>query len=107
MLPLQNLNYGGDLQKLLNPELTDYIMKLKMKAELDATIDLAIINGPFPSYDLEKEFHFEMNSKGDGYYGNNNFFNFLLESFPEQTKRMLQYGRRNVSFSTINGGLIE
>lgn len=89
-----DLPYGDE-------ETTEYIMKLKQEAELDATIDLAIINGAFPDYNTEKEYHFEMNNKGDGYYGNNNFFNFLLESFPEQTKRMLQYGRRNISFSTI------
>jgi len=84
---------------------TDFIMKLKMKAELDATIDLAIINGSFPSYNRDLEYIFIPNppkSKGmDEYIGKNEFYKFLNQEFPSQIKKMQQYGRRNVSFSTI------
>ena len=90
-------NYGDE-------ELTNYIMKLKMKAELDATIDLAIINGSFPSYN--KEFEYPISDNENKLYGND-FYYFLQTNFQEQCIKMQKYGRRNVSWSTINGGLIE
>ena len=93
-------NYG-------DAETTDFIMKLKMKAELDATIDLAIINGAFPSYDKELEYKYKNTVQDDPgididvYLGGNNFYDYLQDEFPDQWKKMQQYGRRNVSWSTI------
>lgn len=78
-------------------ELTEYIMKLKMEAELNATTDLAIINGSFPSYNKELEYQLD----GDIESAGNHFYHFLRTNFREQYEKMKQYGRRNVSWSTI------
>lgn len=88
-------------------ETIDQIMKLKMKAELNASIDLAIINGSFPAYDIEKEYHFEgdfidsNNDKISLYDGKNRFYSDLIDTFPKEVNRMIKYGRRNISWSTI------
>ena len=80
---------------------TEYIMRLKQAAELDATTDLAIINGTFPSYDRNLEFNNYQETDEGPTIGNNAWYNFLIKEYPEQFQKMLQYGRRNVSFSTI------
>lgn len=77
-----------------NPELSktdilkhvESLFKIKMKAELDATIDLAILKGTFKGY-TNKE--------------SSQLIDTIKDVFPEQYKRMYKYGRRNVSFSTI------
>ena len=89
-----NLPYGDE-------ETTEYIMKLKQKAELDATIDLAIINGAFPDYNLSLEFDNFQETDTEPTIGKNKWYQFLIDTFPEQFNRMLQYKRRNISFSTI------
>ena len=89
-----NLPYGDE-------KTTEYIMKLKQKAELNATTDLAIINGSFPSYDRNLEFSNYQETDEGLTIGNSVWYNFLIEEYPEQFQRMLQYGRRNISFSTI------
>jgi ribonucleotide reductase alpha subunit len=77
----------------------DQIMSTKMRAELDATIDLSIINGPFPAYNTTNEFsNFE---SAELTIGNNKWYQFLIDTFPHQFQRMLKYKRRNISFSTI------
>jgi len=99
MMAALNLNY--------NSPIIGELMKLKMKAELDATIDLAILNSPFPDYDGNKEYS-NNNEELDevNYIGNNKFFNFLMQEFPSEWQRMRIFGRRNISWSTINfGGL--
>ena len=78
-------------------ETIEKLMFLKLKAELDATIDLAIIEGAFPSYQLNKEFHISEN--GD-VIGKNSFFKFLAKEFSGQVDKMIKYGRRNISWST-------
>lgn len=87
----------GDMLAAINTSYTDFsfiedLMKTKMKAELDATIDLAVINEPFPAYDLKLEYN-------NG--GLNKFYQFLEREFPEQLVRMKEWGRRNISWSTI------
>lgn len=81
----------------------EQFMHIKMESELDCTIDLALLRGSFPSWDMRTEF-------GDGspFYtrdpkvlGANEFYRFLSTNFPEQTKRMMKYGRRNVSWNTV------
>ena len=96
MLAALGLPYGEKVT-------TDWIMNLKMKAELDASIDLAIINGAFPSYNKNLEYA----ENDDDLLPYNKFYEFILKTFPEQVERMHKYGRRNVSWSTINGGIIE
>lgn len=77
-----------------NPNLTqdqilehiETIFQIKMEAELDATIDLAILKGAFKGYDKKESSY---------------MLDHIKDTFPMQYKRMLKYGRRNVSFSTI------
>lgn len=85
------LNYSIDIN-------TEYFLnklfECKMSAELDASIDLAILFGTFEGFDVYKEFDKSLTS------GKNRIFQTILEHFPEQAKRMQLYGRRNVSWST-------
>ena len=78
-------------------EIKGLIMKTKKEAELDCSIDLAILRGPFPGYDVEKEF----THSDDGTLGNNDWYQFILDEFPAQANAMMKHGRRNLSFSTI------
>lgn len=80
-------------------EIADKVMRTKMKAELDCTIDLAILRGSFKGWENTKEF----NTSGTEFLGKgkNDFYQMLINEFPYQVERMLTYGRRNVSWSTI------
>lgn len=78
---------------------TSFIEKvffMKMKAELNASIDLAIIYEPFKGWNKHNEF-IEINKI---IIGANKFYQFLAKEYPEETKRMKEFGRRNVSWST-------
>ena len=79
-------------------EIIEQIMSKKMESELDCTIDLAILRGSFIGADTKLEF--EDDGLGN-YTGKNKFYQFLATEFPEQTERMIKYGRRNVSWSTV------
>ena len=83
MLAAMDLKYGSEDSL----QVVEDIMKIKMEAELDCTIDMAIQRGKFKGWDTELE--------------NNTFYKNLLINFPEQYKRMQEFGRRNISFSTI------
>ncbi|MCP4438059.1 MAG: adenosylcobalamin-dependent ribonucleoside-diphosphate reductase [Aureispira sp.] len=76
-------------------KLIDEIMATKMRSELDCTIDLALTRGSFTDFDSKMEFI------GDAEGGQNPFYQHLVEKFPSQAKKISQYGRRNVSFSTV------
>ena len=69
-----------------------------MEAELDCTIDLAILRGPFKGWDKEIEFDLIASNE---LVGNNQFYNFLAENLPEHASRMYKWGRRNISISTV------
>jgi ribonucleoside-diphosphate reductase len=69
---------------------------MKMKAELNASIDLAIIYEPFKGWNKDNEF-ININNK---IIGANKFYQFIDDEYPEETKRMIKFGRRNVSWST-------
>ncbi len=75
------------------------VCKVKMRAELDCTIDLAILRGPFEGWSAQKEF--SKTVKDSIYDGTNEFYQMLADEFPEQVARMYLYGRRNVSWSTV------
>ncbi len=90
-----NFNYSSE-QSL---DCTERIMKVKMQAELDATIDLSILRGSFEGYDPNKEFFIE--ASGEVKNGRNPFYSMLLREFPSQIIRMNKRGRRNVSWSTV------
>lgn len=78
-------------------EVIESIMKTKMKSELDCTIDLAILRGTFEGWDPSEE----ITGPGFPAIGNNSFYQFIWDEFPKQTEKMLKYGRRNVSWSTV------
>ena len=82
---LAALGYKYDSEEALL--FTEQMMHIKMEAELNCTIDLAILRGPFKGWDKSLE--------------KNTWYEFIEKSFPEQFKRMQQYSRRNVSFSTV------
>lgn len=78
------------------------IMYHKMRGELDCTIDLAILREPFEGWDKNKEFSNALNFENNTVIeGNNPFYQFLVENYPKQVDRMLKYGRRNLSWSTV------
>ncbi len=78
---------------------TEYVMQMKQRAELEASIDLAILEGPFPDYNRDLEY--KIVDYGQDLMGKNKFYNHLLNIFPDLVSKMRQYGRRNISFSTI------
>lgn len=78
-------------------EVIKKMMKVKLMAEMDCTIDMAIERGPFNGWDPDKEFKLIDNKL----YGMNRFYQMICDEFPEQAKRMFKYGRRNVSWSTV------
>ena len=106
MLAALGLKYDSD-EAL---EVTETVMKTKMEAELDCTIDLSKLRGSFDGWDINKEYPNLKITQGkihkdlkeiDLSNFSNNFYEFLLFNFSDQANRMQKYGRRNVSFSTI------
>ena len=66
----------------------DAIMRIKCQAEFDCSIDLAIERGAFDGFDPYTENLSE-------------FVKMLSYEFPDLHERMLLFGRRNVSISTV------
>ena len=102
MLAALGLKYDSD--KAL--KVTEEVMKIKMVAELDCSIDLAILRGPFSGWNGDLEFYVvnEPNNRfTDGHLmGKNSFYDMIISEFGESMAvRMMQYGRRNVSWSTV------
>ena len=73
----------------------EQMMHIKMEAELDCTIDLAILRGPFEGWDDTKEYHVHTED------GMNEFYKFIGNNFNTQAIRMGKHGRRNVSWNTV------
>lgn len=90
------LGFGYDSKESL--DFIEKFGKVKMESELDCTIDLAILKGTFIGWKAEKEFH---KSDFTILSGNNSFYKMLLKEFPLQAEKMMKYGRRNASWSTI------
>lgn len=88
-------------------EITDKVMKTKMEAELDCTIDLAILRGPFKGWDKNMESSIDDRPGWKDRWGSNSFYQLLYKEFPEHMERMYRFDRRNVSWSTVNGGFIK
>lgn len=100
----------GDMLAALNmkydsPEAlatVEAVMRTKMRAELDCTIDMAILRGPFVGWDRNLEISEWSTFIGPyEYKGCNSFFTMLCEEFPEQARRMYKFGRRNTNWSTV------
>ena len=66
----------------------DEIMKTKLRGEFDSSIDMAITRGKFEVFDSEIEKQSE-------------FIQMMETDFPEVYERMMKYGRRNISISTV------
>ena len=64
------------------------IMKTKCQAEFESSIDMSIERGTFEGFDPEIEKTSE-------------FIKMLDQELPEVNKRMMKWGRRNISLSTV------
>ena len=93
MLAALGIRYGSDEAIAF----LDKLGKVKLESELDCTIDLAILRGPFEGWDIEKEYSV-VNGR---FKGNNSFYQMLADEFPMQVARMIVHGRRNLSWSTV------
>lgn len=93
MFAALNITFGSVTSRIVFSE----VMNIKLRAELDATVDLAILRGTFKGYDSEIEY----TKTKDGILGNNEFYRHIYTVYPQEVRRMIKYGRRNVSWSTL------
>lgn len=71
------------------------LMKVMFKGQLDSNIDMAIERGAFPAFSNIKEMGIpEME-------GANDWEKWLVSFDKERAIRMMKYGRRNISWSTV------
>ena len=80
------LNIKFDTDEAL--EVVDDIMKTKMTAEFNSSIDMAITRGQFQGFNRNIE-------------DTSEFIQMLSNEFPELYERMMENGRRNISISTV------
>jgi ribonucleoside-diphosphate reductase alpha chain len=66
----------------------DEIMKTKLRGEFDSSIDMAITRGKFEVFNADIEKFSE-------------FVQMMEKEFPDVYSRMMKYGRRNISISTV------
>jgi ribonucleoside-diphosphate reductase alpha chain len=83
---LAALGFRFDSQDALKE--VEKIMQTKCRAEFESSVDMAIERGSFPVFNKTVE------KKSD-------FINMLKIEFPDLYTRMLKYGRRNISLSTV------
>lgn len=76
----------------------EQLMKVMFKGQLDSNIDMAVERGPFPVWNVRQEFHAGWD---DGGSGQNDWFTILCKDYNSEARRMFQYGRRNISWSTV------
>lgn len=69
-------------------QVIDSIMRKKLEGEFDSSIDMAITRGAFKIFDPKIEVQSE-------------FVQMLKAEFPDIFKRMMAFGRRNISISTV------
>ncbi len=84
MLAALNLKFDSD-QAL---EMVDRVMRKKLEAEFDSSVDMAIERGKFEVFDPEIEKESE-------------FIQMMRDEFPGLYRRMMKHGRRNISISTV------
>ena len=68
--------------------IVDEIMRTKLSAEFDSSIDMAITRGQFEVFNRNIE-------------DTSEFVQMMKEEFPNQYARMMENGRRNISISTV------
>lgn len=83
---LAALNMKFDSEEAM--QATDDIMREKLRAEFDCSIDLAIERGKFDAFDPAVE-------------NSSEFVKMLQKEFPQVYDRMMKHGRRNISISTV------
>jgi ribonucleoside-diphosphate reductase alpha chain len=69
-------------------KVVDEIMRIKMTAEFDSSIDMAITRGQFEVFNRNIE-------------DTSEFVQMMKAEFPDQYHRMMENGRRNISISTV------
>lgn len=69
-------------------EVVEKIMRAKCEAEFDSSIDMAIERGKFNNFNP----HIENSSE---------FIEMMQKEFPSVYQRMMKFGRRNISISTV------
>ncbi|MCB0486019.1 MAG: adenosylcobalamin-dependent ribonucleoside-diphosphate reductase, partial [Flavobacteriaceae bacterium] len=69
-------------------KIVDEIMRAKMAAEFDSSIDMAITRGQFEVFNRNIE-------------DTSEFVQMMKAEFPDQYHRMMENGRRNISISTV------
>ena len=94
---LAALGYRYDSEEALL--FTEQFMHVKMESELDCTLDLAQLRGPFEGWDNTLEYSHDVNTLPELF--GNDFYRMIHKEFPEQYHRMYKYGRRNVSWNTV------
>ena len=94
---LAALGYKYDSEEALL--FIEQMMHIKMEAELDCTIDLAILRGPFKGWNKNLEYPHDVGTLPELF--GNDFYRMIHKEFPEQYHRMYKWGRRNVSISTV------
>ena len=83
---LAALNLKFDSEEALS--VVEKIMKAKCEAEFDSSIDMSIERGAFEAFDTT-------------YENQSEFVQMMQQELPEVYERMMQYGRRNISISTV------
>lgn len=83
---LAGLGLAFDSEETL--KVTEEIMRLKCHAEFDSSVDMAIERGRFEDFNpaIEKQ---------------SEFVQMLEKELPDVYNRMMKYGRRNISISTV------
>lgn len=89
-IAMLGLKYDSDegIQKV------EQLMKIMFKGQLDSNIDMAIERGAFPANNPSSE------SVIIGENGND-WYNWLAINYSNEYKRMMNHGRRNISWSTV------
>lgn len=84
-------------------EVIETVMRIKMKAELNCTIQMSKDRGAFEQWDNTKEFTIRKLDSGQVDYikGSNDFYQFITEEYLGEAMDMYKNGRRNVSWSTV------
>ena len=88
-IAMLGLKYGDDTKKSCSL-IIDEMMQIIFNAQLSCEIDMAIQRGAFKEWNKELEIVI-----------NNSFNKFLYNSYTDLYKKMIKYGRRNISWATV------
>lgn len=77
----------------------EQLMKVMFKGQLDSNIDMAIERGAFPVWNRMTEYSYIDGSTNA--QPMNEWYRVLLKNYPNQVLRLVKYGRRNISWSTV------